>query len=118
MHAQISSLFPPKHLYTVTVGRNRSKARYALTTSSDVADMLEALVQQVGEINTHFCGRMELRRSKCAHLAVITALLHACGAACFFVVAIPVLKTCSRTSSAKCSQMLQPPHIQPHIRTT
>lgn len=43
---QISQLFPPKHLFTVTVGRNRSKARFAVTTSSDVADMLDSLVQQ------------------------------------------------------------------------
>jgi hypothetical protein len=38
--------FPPKHLYTCTVGRARSKARYSLPGSHDVGSLLEAVVRQ------------------------------------------------------------------------
>ncbi|KAG2501762.1 hypothetical protein HYH03_000262 [Edaphochlamys debaryana] len=43
---RLAGIFPPKYLYTCTVGRNRSKARYALATSAEVGDLLEAVVQQ------------------------------------------------------------------------
>ncbi|GIL79684.1 hypothetical protein Vretifemale_8975 [Volvox reticuliferus] len=43
---RLAGIFPPKYLYTCTVGRNRSKARYALTTSAEVGDLLDAIVQQ------------------------------------------------------------------------
>ncbi|MEW5311818.1 MAG: hypothetical protein WDW38_003503 [Sanguina aurantia] len=44
--AMYPSHFPPKYLFTCTVGRNRSKARFALAGSSDVADLLDSIVQQ------------------------------------------------------------------------
>ncbi|GLI68117.1 hypothetical protein VaNZ11_012454 [Volvox africanus] len=43
---RLAGIFPPKYLYTCTVGRNRSKARYALATSAEVGDLLDAIVQQ------------------------------------------------------------------------
>jgi hypothetical protein len=36
--------FPPRYLFSCCVGRSRSKARYSLGASSEVADLLEALV--------------------------------------------------------------------------
>lgn len=33
--------FPPKFLFTCTVGRNRSKARFSLAAASEVGDLLE-----------------------------------------------------------------------------
>ncbi|GAX74440.1 hypothetical protein CEUSTIGMA_g1889.t1 [Chlamydomonas eustigma] len=38
--------FPPTHLFTCTVGRNSSKARYALSVASDVGELLDRIVQQ------------------------------------------------------------------------
>jgi hypothetical protein len=36
--------FPPRFLFSCCVGRSRSKARYSLAASAEVADLLEALV--------------------------------------------------------------------------
>jgi len=45
-HHEWLRLQPPRYCFTCTVGRNRSKARYALETASAVADLLDNLVQQ------------------------------------------------------------------------
>lgn len=45
LHRPLTNL-PPKYLFTCSVGRNRSKARYSLGGSSEVGDLLEAVVRQ------------------------------------------------------------------------
>ncbi|KAF5827092.1 glycosyltransferase family 20-domain-containing protein [Dunaliella salina] len=43
---ELPDCFPPPFLFTCTVGRNRSKARYALSAASEVSDLLDSIVQQ------------------------------------------------------------------------
>eukprot|EP00878_Enallax_costatus_P020082 GHUV01021213.1.p1 GENE.GHUV01021213.1~~GHUV01021213.1.p1 ORF type:complete len:314 (+),score=43.25 GHUV01021213.1:284-1225(+) len=38
--------FPPNYLFTCSVGRSRSKARYSLSGSNDVGGLLEAVIRQ------------------------------------------------------------------------
>jgi hypothetical protein len=38
--------FPPRHLYTCTVGRARSKARYSLASANEVVGLMQAMVSQ------------------------------------------------------------------------
>jgi len=43
---ELPDCFPPRFLFTCTVGRNRSKARFALSAASEVSDLLDSIVQQ------------------------------------------------------------------------
>jgi hypothetical protein len=51
--------FPPKYLFTCSVGRSRSKARYSLAGSNDVGTLLEAIIRQ-GIQNLSPLGSTEL----------------------------------------------------------
>lgn len=41
-----SQCFPPPHLYTCSVGRNRSKARFSLQSAHEVAELLSSMVRE------------------------------------------------------------------------
>jgi len=56
---------PPKHLYTCTVGRNRSQARFSITGAAEVADLL----QQLAATAVHIPRRGGFTRSDSGHHA-------------------------------------------------
>ena len=59
----ISVKLPPKHLYTCTVGRNRSQARWVLGSPGS----LKHLYSLLPPVSGHECHFFQLPLSICAH---------------------------------------------------
>lgn len=96
---QAPNQFPPRHLFTCSVGRSRSKARYSLANSSEVADLLEAVVEQA----RRFCSILVFVHSHISCCKVV-------GYATAWPTAAQSL-TCWRRSWNRCASALLNPGL-------